>query len=187
MQLKLNGWSWSAQPVRLHLAQPNGLEIPCGFYERQFNPLMRGKSFFWLCNCCYFGTGLFYLLLCCFYLNLNQQVTWDLHANKFFRYEFKASHENWVNTVKPKLGLDISTRVLRAVNFAHDNIKSLYAIRNELRAALKNLLKVVFHLTLVYWFLTTTPALILLAPFPESSCCSSYWKGVYFVVGAGQQ
>ncbi|KAF8729884.1 hypothetical protein HU200_017345 [Digitaria exilis] len=57
------------------------------------------------------------------------------------RYEFKASHENWVNTVKPKLGLDISTRVLRAVNFAHDNIKSLYAIRNELRAALKNLLK----------------------------------------------
>jgi hypothetical protein len=71
------------------------------------------------------------------------------------RYEFKASHENWVNTVKPKLGLDISTRVLRAVNFAHDNIKSLYAIRNELRAVLKNLLKVVFHLTLVHWFLTT--------------------------------
>ncbi|CAL4885430.1 unnamed protein product [Urochloa decumbens] len=57
------------------------------------------------------------------------------------RYEFKASHENWVNTVKPKLGLDISTRVLSAVNFAHDNIKSLYAIRNELRVALKNLLK----------------------------------------------
>ncbi|KAJ1281111.1 hypothetical protein BS78_04G283200 [Paspalum vaginatum] len=57
------------------------------------------------------------------------------------RYEFKANHEEWVNTVKPKLGLDISTRVLQAVNFANDNIKSLYAIRNELRAALKNLLK----------------------------------------------
>ncbi|KAK3155321.1 hypothetical protein QOZ80_2BG0201730 [Eleusine coracana subsp. coracana] len=57
------------------------------------------------------------------------------------RYEFKANHEDWVNTVKPKLGLDISTRVLRAVNFTHDNIKSLYAVRNELRAALKNLLK----------------------------------------------
>uniref|UniRef100_A0A0A9D4E8 Amidase domain-containing protein n=1 Tax=Arundo donax TaxID=35708 RepID=A0A0A9D4E8_ARUDO len=57
------------------------------------------------------------------------------------RYEFKANHEDWVNTVKPKLGLDISTRVLRAVNFTHDNIKSLYAIRNELRTALKNLLK----------------------------------------------
>ncbi|XP_062221969.1 outer envelope protein 64, mitochondrial-like [Phragmites australis] len=57
------------------------------------------------------------------------------------RYEFKANHKDWVNTVKPKLGLDISTRVLRAVNFTHDNIKSLYAIRNELRAALKNLLK----------------------------------------------
>lgn len=57
------------------------------------------------------------------------------------RYEFKANHEEWVNTVKPKLGLDISTRVLQAVNFARENIKSLYAIRNELRAALKNLLK----------------------------------------------
>ncbi|KAL6635151.1 hypothetical protein ACP70R_027822 [Stipagrostis hirtigluma subsp. patula] len=57
------------------------------------------------------------------------------------RYEFKSNHEDWVNTVKPKLGLDISTRVLRAVNFTHDNIKSLYAVRNELRAALKNLLK----------------------------------------------
>ncbi|KAL6911513.1 hypothetical protein ACP4OV_000318 [Aristida adscensionis] len=57
------------------------------------------------------------------------------------RYEFKANHEDWVNTVKPKLGLDISTRVLRAVNFTHDNIKSLYAVRNELRTAIKNLLK----------------------------------------------
>jgi hypothetical protein len=46
-----------------------------------------------------------------------------------------------VNTVKPKLGLDISTCV-------RDTITSLYAVRNELRAALKNLLKVVFQLTL---------------------------------------
>ncbi|XP_062220342.1 outer envelope protein 64, mitochondrial-like [Phragmites australis] len=57
------------------------------------------------------------------------------------RYEFKANHKHWVNTVKPKLGLDISTRVLQAVNSTHDNIESLYAIRNELRAALKNLLE----------------------------------------------
>lgn len=57
------------------------------------------------------------------------------------RYEFKTNHEDWVNTVKPKLGLDISTRVLQAVNFTHDNIKSVYIVRNELRAALKNLLK----------------------------------------------
>lgn len=74
---------------------------------------------------------------------MNQQLLWDLHVNKIFRYEFKANHKDWVNTVKPKLGLDISTRVLQAVNFAHDNIKSLCAIRNELQAALKNLLKVV--------------------------------------------
>ncbi|KAG8072443.1 hypothetical protein GUJ93_ZPchr0006g44176 [Zizania palustris] len=57
------------------------------------------------------------------------------------RYEFKINHEDWINTVKPKLGLDISTRVLQAVNFTSDNIKSLYIVRNELRAALKNLLK----------------------------------------------
>ncbi|KAL5211201.1 hypothetical protein ABZP36_022048 [Zizania latifolia] len=57
------------------------------------------------------------------------------------RHEFKTNHEDWVNTVKPKLGLDISTRVLQAVNFTSDNIKSLYIVRNELRAALKNLLK----------------------------------------------
>ncbi|XP_066320707.1 outer envelope protein 64, mitochondrial-like [Miscanthus floridulus] len=89
------------------------------------------------------------------------------------RYEFKVNHEEWVNTVKPKLGLDISTRVLQAVNLAHENIKSLYAIRNELRAALKNLLKVAFHKTLLLITLLTTdaPCCILLAPFPETSCC----------------
>ena len=89
---------------------------------------------------------------------MNQQLLWDLHVNNFFRYEFKANHEEWVNTVKPKLGLDISTRVLQAVNFAHENIKSLYAIRNELRAALKNLLKVAFHKTLLLITLLTTDA-----------------------------
>ncbi|KAI4967076.1 hypothetical protein ZWY2020_031074 [Hordeum vulgare] len=57
------------------------------------------------------------------------------------RYEFKSNHEDWVNTVKPKLGLEVSTRVLQAVNFTDDNIKSLYIVRTEWRAALKNLLK----------------------------------------------
>ncbi|CAM0944083.1 unnamed protein product [Alopecurus aequalis] len=57
------------------------------------------------------------------------------------RYEFKANHEDWVNTVKPKLGLEISTRVLQAVNFTDDNIKTLYIVRSEWRSALKNLLK----------------------------------------------
>ncbi|EEC74029.1 hypothetical protein OsI_08982 [Oryza sativa Indica Group] len=57
------------------------------------------------------------------------------------RYEFKTNHEDWVNTVKPKLGPDTSTRVLQAVNSKSDNIKSLYIVRNELRAALKTLLK----------------------------------------------
>jgi hypothetical protein len=101
---------------------------------------------------------------------MNQKLIWDLHVNKIFRYEFKANHEEWVNTVKPKLGLDISTRVLQAVNFAHENIKSLYAIRNELRAALKNLLKVAFHKTLllITLLITYTPCLHLTGSFSRN-------------------
>lgn len=81
-----------------------------------------------------------------------------------------------MNTVKPKLGLDISTRVLRAVNFTHDKIKSLYAVRNELRAALKNLLKVDFHLnfSLVTILATDTQLMQFMSLFLESSCCIEY-------------
>ncbi|XP_010937490.2 outer envelope protein 64, mitochondrial [Elaeis guineensis] len=57
------------------------------------------------------------------------------------RYEFKTNHEEWINTVKPRIGLDISTRVLAAVGSTHENVKSLYKFRMELRAALNSLLK----------------------------------------------
>ncbi|KAF8404606.1 hypothetical protein HHK36_009493 [Tetracentron sinense] len=57
------------------------------------------------------------------------------------RYEFKTNHEEWVKTVKPKLGPDISARVLAAVNTTHDKIKTLYKVRTEIRAALHSLLK----------------------------------------------
>lgn len=57
------------------------------------------------------------------------------------RYEFKTNHEEWINTVKCGKGLDISSRVLAAVNSSHENIKSLYKSRMELRAALNSLLK----------------------------------------------
>lgn len=57
------------------------------------------------------------------------------------RYEFKTNHEEWINTVKPRIGLDISSRVLAAVNSSHENIKFYYKVRTELRAALNSLLK----------------------------------------------
>ncbi|XP_042483308.1 outer envelope protein 64, mitochondrial, partial [Macadamia integrifolia] len=57
------------------------------------------------------------------------------------RYEFKTNHEEWVKTVKPKLGPDISARVLAAINTTPDNIKTFYKVRTEMRAALNSLLK----------------------------------------------
>uniref|UniRef100_A0A7N2MVH3 Amidase domain-containing protein n=1 Tax=Quercus lobata TaxID=97700 RepID=A0A7N2MVH3_QUELO len=57
------------------------------------------------------------------------------------RYEFKTNHEEWVNSVKPKLGPDVSDRVLAAINTTHKNMKILYKVRTEMRVALQNLLK----------------------------------------------
>ncbi|KAK9989088.1 hypothetical protein SO802_029327 [Lithocarpus litseifolius] len=57
------------------------------------------------------------------------------------RYEFKTNHEEWVNSVKPKLGPDVFDRVLAAINTTHENMKFLYKVRTEMRAALQNLLK----------------------------------------------
>ncbi|KAL6501223.1 hypothetical protein OROHE_024870 [Orobanche hederae] len=56
-------------------------------------------------------------------------------------YEFKTNHEEWIKSVKPKLGLDVSNRVWAAINTTQENVKSLYKVRMEMRAALKSLLK----------------------------------------------
>ncbi|KAK2982325.1 hypothetical protein RJ640_009022 [Escallonia rubra] len=57
------------------------------------------------------------------------------------RYEFKTNHEEWVKSVRPRLGPDVSDRVLAAITTPHENIKSLYKVRTEMRAAIQNLLK----------------------------------------------
>ncbi|CAK9174032.1 unnamed protein product [Ilex paraguariensis] len=57
------------------------------------------------------------------------------------RYEFNTNHEEWVKSVKPRLGPDVSDRVLAAINTTHKNIKILYKVRTEMRAALQGLLK----------------------------------------------
>ncbi|KAH6789963.1 translocon at the outer membrane of chloroplasts 64-V [Perilla frutescens var. frutescens] len=57
------------------------------------------------------------------------------------RHEFKINHEEWVKSIKPKLGPDISNSVWAAINTTHENVKSLYNVKAEMRAALRNLLK----------------------------------------------
>lgn len=57
------------------------------------------------------------------------------------RYEFKTNYEEWVKSAKPRLGSDVRERVLAAVNTTHENIKTLYKVRTEMRAALHSLLK----------------------------------------------
>ncbi|KAH6831684.1 translocon at the outer membrane of chloroplasts 64-V [Perilla frutescens var. hirtella] len=57
------------------------------------------------------------------------------------RHEFKINHEEWVKSIKPKLGPDISNSVWAAINTTHENVKSLYNVKAEMRAALRGLLK----------------------------------------------
>lgn len=57
------------------------------------------------------------------------------------RCEFKTNHEEWVKSVKPRLGPEVFDRVLAAINTTHENIKIFYKVRTEMRAALHSLLK----------------------------------------------
>ncbi|KAL9238352.1 hypothetical protein vseg_012784 [Gypsophila vaccaria] len=57
------------------------------------------------------------------------------------RYEFKTNHEEWFASVKPKLPLDVSGRVSKAINSILDNPKSIYKVKSEMRTALQTLLK----------------------------------------------
>lgn len=57
------------------------------------------------------------------------------------RHEFKINHEEWVKSIKPKLGPDISNSVWSAINTTQENVKSLYKVKAEMRAALRSLLK----------------------------------------------
>lgn len=64
------------------------------------------------------------------------------HAMRLLqRSEFKANHEEWVNTVKPKLGPGISERVSEALSVTYENTEGCHAIRTELQAALSALLE----------------------------------------------
>ncbi|KNA10236.1 hypothetical protein SOVF_146330 [Spinacia oleracea] len=57
------------------------------------------------------------------------------------RYEFKTNHGEWITSVKPKFGDNISGRVRTAIKSVPEDVKVLYKVRTELRSALQNLLK----------------------------------------------
>ncbi|XP_076959659.1 outer envelope protein 64, mitochondrial-like, partial [Bidens hawaiensis] len=57
------------------------------------------------------------------------------------RYEFKTNHEEWINTVMPKLGSDVADSIHAVITANHDNIKAYYKVRTEMRSALRSLLK----------------------------------------------
>lgn len=70
----------------------------------------------------------------------------DLHFLLAFRHEFKSNHREWVESVEPKVGPGVSSRVLEALTTTHDNVKTLYKVRTEMRAAIRSLLKVFDYL-----------------------------------------
>ncbi|KAJ7968214.1 outer envelope protein 64, mitochondrial [Quillaja saponaria] len=60
------------------------------------------------------------------------------------RHEFRTNHAEWVTSVKPKLGPGVSDHVLAAINGkheSHDNIKTSYKVKTEMRGAFQSLLK----------------------------------------------
>ncbi|KAL3515533.1 hypothetical protein ACH5RR_022435 [Cinchona calisaya] len=57
------------------------------------------------------------------------------------RYEFRTNHEEWYNSVKPRLGHRVSDHVTASINTTPENIKILYKIRSEIRNTLQALLK----------------------------------------------
>lgn len=56
-------------------------------------------------------------------------------------YEFKTNYEEWVNSAKPRLAPDVSEHIHSAINSAYENVKTLYKVKAEMRAAFQSLLK----------------------------------------------
>ncbi|KAK4724209.1 hypothetical protein R3W88_026988 [Solanum pinnatisectum] len=57
------------------------------------------------------------------------------------RYEFNTNYEEWMKAVKLRLGSQVTNHIAAAVTLAPENIKVLYKVRTEMRAAMQNLLK----------------------------------------------
>ncbi|CAH9084688.1 unnamed protein product [Cuscuta epithymum] len=56
-------------------------------------------------------------------------------------YEFRTNYEEWMCEVKLKLDSDVSDRITAAISLTPEEIKLLYKVRKEMRAAVNSLLK----------------------------------------------
>ncbi|MCO5574491.1 hypothetical protein L7F22_028276 [Adiantum nelumboides] len=56
------------------------------------------------------------------------------------RYEFKCNHENWIRSIKPTLGPQMSEHVKAALETSSDLIEDIHEVREEARAAMNELL-----------------------------------------------
>lgn len=65
-----------------------------------------------------------------------------------FRCEFRTNYEEWVDSVKPRFRPHTTYCVQTAINISAENIKTLYKVRSEMRASLRDLLKVCINLLL---------------------------------------
>ncbi|KAJ4755647.1 Glutamyl-tRNA(Gln) amidotransferase subunit A [Rhynchospora pubera] len=64
------------------------------------------------------------------------------HAMRLIqRWEFKASHEEWINATKPNFGPGIKERIYEALTANYDDLDLCIAIKAELKSALDNLLE----------------------------------------------
>lgn len=58
------------------------------------------------------------------------------------RHEFKQNHLEWINAAKPNLDPVISAQMQGGPEITDSNIENCHAVRNEMRSALNDLLKV---------------------------------------------
>ena len=85
--------------------------------------------------------NMFHLQIVVFFQD-NKPLLMNLLWHALFRCEFKINHEEWIKSVKPKLGSNVSEDVLAAIKTSYDDMKTLYKVRTETRLALQSLLKV---------------------------------------------
>lgn len=62
----------------------------------------------------------------------------------FGRYEFRCNHGEWINVEKPNLDHHISAQINDTLEITDKDIEICKSIRNEMRAAIDSLLKVMF-------------------------------------------
>lgn len=63
-------------------------------------------------------------------------------AQKYFRFEFKTNHEEWIRNVNPTFGPGTSERVKAALETSSEFVDEGMQVRQDARAAITELLMV---------------------------------------------